>query len=279
MYYRPSKTRTSESTVFADEVAQALGGDPEAQTHVMLSASRGKSLRLIDVLPLRFGPGKNAKRERIAEAVRSGRAGRNATSGSIERHLNERARMPGAFETMVTKRRRDRAAEARTRGDAAFAKAVSERALWHTAIASCGGIIPNETMVDGRAIRDPAFEAVPRRFLSTLRPTWIAGASAHQGNISEIIASLTAVGIAQGADAVLAWCSADAAPSRLTQRRLAKAEVHAECEAEVRELLRSRLIPIVKPTKTQQKIDFQNRKRKAAIKRHSRETKIDMSAD
>ena len=130
-----------ESTVFGDAAAQALGDDPEARTHVTLSATRDESLRIVDILPLRFGRGKNAKRERIAKAMRDGRAGRNATTVSLERHLIERTRKPGAFEAMLAKRRRDRASEARARGDAAFERAVGERTLWDSALASCGGII------------------------------------------------------------------------------------------------------------------------------------------
>lgn len=178
--------------------------------------------------------------------------------------------MPGAFEAMVAKRRRDRAAEARARGDAAFASAVMERTRWRAAIASCGGIIADETIIDGRSVRDARFDVVPRRYRSTQRAAWTVGGSNHPGNVSQIIDALTSIGIETGWEGVLAWCSADKNPSRTVYRLIAKSGLDAECDAEVRELFRSRFIRIVGTAKTQRKVDERKRKRKAAIKRDNR---------
>lgn len=221
-------------------------------------------------MPSRFAGGYNERRERITRAIRDGRAGRNATTVALERHLIERARKPGAFVAMVAKRRRDRAAEARVRGDAAFGRAVGERALWQAAIASCGGIIADETMVDGRAVRDPGFDVVRRRYRSTLRAAWMVKCATHLGNIADIIVSLAAAGIVTNCEGVLAWCAADTIPSRAAYRRIARVEVEAESELQVRELLRSRFIRIVEPTKTQRKATKQKQKRKATSKRRFR---------
>ena len=242
-----------ESTVFGDEVAQAFGGDPEARTHVTLSASRDESLRIVDVLPTRFAGGYNKRREKITKAIRDRHAGRNATTVSVERHLVERARKPRAFEAMLAKRRRDRAAEARARGDAAFEAALCELAVWQSVFAMHGGIVADETIVDGRALRDPTFEVIPRRYRSTQRPAWIIGAVTHHGNLADVVSSLADVGVLTNVDGVLAWFTANKRPCRSAYRRIAKAAVDAECDMEVRKLMRSCFIRIVGSTKTQRK--------------------------